>query len=116
MPGITVAAIAEINAQSAAKAMRIAGREDYAEAETTAKINSVIESGKAALSGDAIALCKSDHIDVVVDATGRPGVGAEIGMVAMEHGKHLVMMNVEADVTIGGHGICSFKRHESILF
>ena len=26
---------------------------------------------------------------------------AEIGLTAMEHGKHLVMMNVEADVTIG---------------
>jgi predicted homoserine dehydrogenase-like protein len=108
MPGITVAAIAEVNAQSAAKAMRIAGREDYAEADTTAKINAVIESGKAALSGDAIAVCKSDHVDVVIDATGKPGVGAEIGMVAMEHGKHLVMMNVEADVTIG-----AMLKHEA---
>ncbi len=101
MPGITVAAIAEINMQAAAKAMRIAGRDNYAEAETTAQIDAVIENGNAALSRDAIAVCKSKHIDVVIDATGRPGVGAEIGMVAMEHGKHLVMMNVEADVTIG---------------
>ncbi len=108
MPGITVAAIAEINAQAAAKAMRIAGREDFAEAETTTKIDKVIESGKAAISGDAIAVCKSNHIDVVIDATGRPGVGAEIGMVAMEHGKHLVMMNVEADVTIG-----ALLKHEA---
>jgi predicted homoserine dehydrogenase-like protein len=101
MPGITVAAIAEINAQAAAKAMRIAGRDNYGEADTTAKINTLIESGMAALSGDALAVCKSDHIDVVIDATGRPAVGAAIGMTAMEHGKHLVMMNVEADVTIG---------------
>jgi predicted homoserine dehydrogenase-like protein len=101
MTGITVAAIAEITPGAAAKAMTIAGRSDFADADTTAKVNSTIESGKAALSADAIAVCKSDHIDVVIDATGRPGVGAEIGMVAMEHGKHLVMMNVEADVTIG---------------
>jgi predicted homoserine dehydrogenase-like protein len=40
---------------------------------------------------------------VVVDATGVPAVGAEIGLRAMEHGKHLVMMNVEADVTIGAY-------------
>jgi predicted homoserine dehydrogenase-like protein len=40
---------------------------------------------------------------VVIDATGKPGVGAEIGLTAMEHGKHLVMMNVEADVTIGAY-------------
>jgi hypothetical protein len=42
-------------------------------------------------------------IDVVIDATGKPAVGAEIGLTAMEHGKHLVMMNVEADVTIGAY-------------
>lgn len=101
MDGVTVSAIADTKPQAAQKAMHIAGREDYAEASTTARINDVIESGKAALSQDALAICKSDHIDVVIDATGRPGVGAEIGMVAMEHGKHLVMMNVEADVTIG---------------
>ncbi|MDA4831530.1 homoserine dehydrogenase, partial [Enterobacter hormaechei] len=35
--------------------------------------------------------------------TGVPAVGAEIGLRAMEHGKHLVMMNVEADVTIGAY-------------
>ena len=48
------------------------------------------------------------QIDVVIDATGRPAVGAEIGLVAMEHGKHLVMMNVEADVTIG-----AYLQHEA---
>ncbi len=30
-------------------------------------------------------------------------IGAEIGLRAMERGKHLVMMNVEADVTIGAY-------------
>ena len=32
-----------------------------------------------------------------------PSVGAEIGLSAMERGKHLVMMNVEADITIGAY-------------
>jgi len=35
-------------------------------------------------------------------------VGAAIGLTAMEHGKHLVMMNVEADVTIG-----AYLKHEA---
>ena len=48
-------------------------------------------------------LVQSGLIDVVVDATGVPAVGAEIGLKAMENGKHLVMMNVEADVTIGAY-------------
>ena len=48
-------------------------------------------------------LLESGLIDVVIDATGNPGVGADFGLMAMEHGKHLVMMNVEADVTIGAY-------------
>ena len=43
-----------------------------------------------------------------LNATGVPAVGAEIGLQAMERGKHLVMMNVEADVTIG-----SYLKHEA---
>ena len=45
---------------------------------------------------------------MVIDATGKPAVGADIGLTAMEHGKHLVMMNVEADVTIG-----AYLQHEA---
>ena len=59
--------------------------------------------GRIAITEDAQAVCTNDEIDVVIDATGKPAVGAEIGLVAMEHGKHLVMMNVEADVTIGAY-------------
>ena len=101
MRGITVAGIAENRAGSAEKAMVIAGRDNFVLTENAAKISAAIEAGKTAVGSDALAISKCEHIDVVVDATGSPGVGAEIGMVAMEHGKHLVMMNVEADVTIG---------------
>jgi predicted homoserine dehydrogenase-like protein len=50
-------------------------------------------------------------IDVVIDATGKPGVAADFCLSAMEHGKHVVMMNVEADVTIG----CLLKQEADRL-
>ena len=105
MTGITVAAIAEIRPENAKKALRIAGRgdDDSAMADSPKTFAAVLESGKAALTADAQLICTSEHIDVVVDATGKPAVGAAIGLTAMEHGKHLVMMNVEADVTIGAY-------------
>jgi predicted homoserine dehydrogenase-like protein len=37
----------------------------------------------------------------VVDATGNPEAGAHIALDCFEHKKHLIMMNVEADITIG---------------
>ena len=39
--------------------------------------------------------------DVVVEATGVPAVGAEMAYSAIVNGKHVVMVNVEADVTVG---------------
>ena len=67
-----------------------------------------MEGGRIALTDDAATLVTNDLIDVVIDATGVPAVGAQIGLDAMEHGKHLVMMNVEADVCIG-----ALLKHEA---
>ena len=104
MTGITVAAIAEINPDAAVKALAIAGHDrGHAIAETATAFSAALEAGKAAVTMDAQLVCTSEHIDVVIDATGKPAVGAAIGLTAMEHGKHLVMMNVEADVTIGAY-------------
>ncbi len=110
MPGIAVSAIAELRSGTASKAFAISGQstDAYKEANTQSDFDHVMEQGKTAVTNDAQLLCKSPHVDVVIDATGRPGVGASIGLVAMEHGKHLVMMNVEADVCIG-----AFLAHEA---
>jgi len=105
MTGVTVAAIAEINLDAARRAIAIAGEPDerIAMADSKRAFDAAMQAGKIALTNDAQAVCTNDEIDVVIDATGKPAVGAEIGLVAMQHGKHLVMMNVEADVTIGAY-------------
>lgn len=105
MEGIEIGAISELNPAAATKAIDIAFREKghARDASTTDGINAAIEAGKIAVTTDANAILNSGLIDVVIDATGIPDVGAEIGLRAMEHGKHLVMMNVEADVTIGAY-------------
>ena len=48
-----------------------------------------------------VTCCTSDSVDVVIDATGNPNVGAQVALTTIAAGKHIVMMNVEADVTIG---------------
>ena len=69
--------------------------------------NAAMEDRKIAITDNVSALLEAGLIDVVVDATGVPSVGAKIGLQAMQRGKHLVMMNVEADMTIGP--ICAPK-------
>ena len=105
MDGVEVAAISELNIPNAHRAVSISHQENghSADAATTDAINAAIESGKTAITDNTDALIDSGLIDVVIDATGVPAVGAEIGLRAMERGKHLVMMNVEADVTIGSY-------------
>ena len=105
MRGIEIGAISEINPQAAARAVTIAyGDPDRGQATaTTDALNAAIEGGRIALTSKVETLLESGLIDVVVDATGVPAVGAEIGLTAMERGKDLVMMNVEADVTIGAY-------------
>jgi len=104
MRGIEVAAIADIRPAAAHAAVDIAfqGPGRSVDAPTTGALNAAIESGRVAIT-DTAAMFDSGLIDVVIDATGVPAVGAELGLAAMEHGKHLVMMNVEADVTIGAY-------------
>ncbi len=103
MPGIEVGAISEINLSSSHHAVDIAYQEKghAREVASSAALSEAIEAGKVAVTNDIDLILNNGLIDVVIDATGVPAVGAEIGLRAMEHGKHLVMMNVEADVTIG---------------
>jgi predicted homoserine dehydrogenase-like protein len=105
MDGVDVAAISELNVPNAHKAVSIAtGEEGHSQdATSTDSLNAIIESGKTAITDNADLILESGLIDVVIDATGIPAVGAEIGLRAMERGKHLTMMNVEADVTIGAY-------------
>lgn len=105
MRGIEVAAIADRRFVNAEAAIRIAGRapESAVRAHSSGAMADAIRSGRTAIVGDAMQLMACEDIDVIVDATGKPAAGAEFGMAAIEAGKHLVMMNVEADVTIGAY-------------
>ncbi len=112
MPGISVCAVSTRRPHTARNAIRIAyGDEAMArEADTASKVSEAIEAGKIAITSNEM-LVTNPLIDVVIDATGKPGVAADFCLSAMEHGKHVVMMNVEADVTIG----CLLKKEADRL-
>jgi predicted homoserine dehydrogenase-like protein len=104
MRGIEIAAVATRRPQTVRDALKIAYGDDgrAAEADSPSKVSEALEMGKLAICS-AETLVTTPQIDVVIDATGKPGVAADFDLMAMEHGKHLVMMNVEADVTIGAY-------------
>lgn len=105
MRGLRVGAVAVRNAQNALKAIEIAygDQENGVVCESDAAITRAIEAKKIAVCTDAKLVANNGLIEQVVEATGKPSVGAEIGLQALEAGKHLIMMNVEADVTVGAY-------------
>ena len=103
MPGVRLGAISEIRTAAARDAALMSGRDagSIVEAKTANAIDAAIDSGKLALTEDYLALCASGRISVIIDATGNPNIGTLIALEAMKNGKHVVMLNVEADITIG---------------
>jgi predicted homoserine dehydrogenase-like protein len=57
--------------------------------------------GGTFITDDAMAVIAGDDVDVVIDATGSPAAGIAHALACCEHGKHIIMVNVEADVLAG---------------
>jgi len=58
-------------------------------------------SGATFVTDDASALIEAPEIEIVVDATGNPAAGIRHALACCAHGKHIVMVNVEADALAG---------------
>lgn len=103
MPGMRIGAISEVRPQAAIDAALLAGHDqsDIVQAGNAAAIDRAIEAGKIAVTEDLHALAAAGRIDVIIDATGNPNIGTLFALEVMKNGKHIVMLNVEADITIG---------------
>lgn len=71
------------------------------EVENADGADGAILKGKRAALSSTEELLKIPSLDIIVESTGIPEVGAQVCSKAIEAGKHVVNMNVEADATIG---------------
>ena len=60
-----------------------------------------LKSGATCILDDASALVSFPEVECVIEATGHPIAGVRHALGAIEHGKHVIMVNVEADVLCG---------------
>lgn len=60
-----------------------------------------LRSGGTFITDDAERLIAAEGLEVVVEATGVPEAGIRHALAAFGHGRHVVMVNVEADVLVG---------------
>ena len=103
MPGIEIAVLAEARAEQAGLALEVAGipAERVLATDSLGAAEDAIRAGRLVVTGNGLLACAAGPVDVMIDATGNPSAGAELALQAFAHGKHVVMMNVEADVTVG---------------
>ncbi len=87
-PGLVVTTIADLDPAQAMLRCREVGWDDARVASTE-------------FVDDAEVMIRGDQVDVVVEATGHPAAGIKHALLCAEHGKHVVMVNVEADVLAG---------------
>jgi predicted homoserine dehydrogenase-like protein len=72
-----------------------------AERYSARSLGEAVKSGTTCVLNDAADLASCDEIECIIEATGHPIAGVRHAIAAIDAGKHVVMVNVEADVLCG---------------
>jgi predicted homoserine dehydrogenase-like protein len=96
-----VVAIANRTPEKAVRAYADAGQDDAAICDEAPALTRAIEAGRAAVTTDPMLVARSPHVDVLFEVTGAVEDALPIVLAAIEHGKHVVLMNAELDGTVG---------------
>jgi predicted homoserine dehydrogenase-like protein len=97
--GMALVGLADLDVERARRQLRSAGWE--APAFAAASLGDAFSSRRTHVTADALSLIACPDIEVIVEATGVPEAGIRHALSAIAHGKHIVMVNVEADAVAG---------------
>ena len=98
-PGFHLLGIADLSPDRAKAALAATGWDTGAA--LAPSFDDALRTGRIHLTDSAEDLIRADGLDVVIDATGSPAAGIAHALLAAENGRHIVMVNVEADVLAG---------------
>ena len=98
-PGLHVLAIADLDPSGVRT--RLAGVNWPVERSEATSLDDAAARRSTFVVDDAARVIADPRIEVVVEATGNPEAGIRHALAAFAHGKHVVMVNVEADALVG---------------
>ena len=103
MHGMKIFAIADVRPGRAREVFASAQvpSDDVVETEDLGTAAAAVADGKRVATSNATILSQIPDIDIVVEATGVPEVGAQVAMDAILNRTHVLQMNVETDATVG---------------
>jgi predicted homoserine dehydrogenase-like protein len=97
--GLHVAGVADLDATHARSQLKTAGWPENAYAASS--LDDAHKARATFVTDKAEALIADQRIEVIVEATGVPGAGIHHALRSIANGKHIVMVNVEADAVAG---------------
>lgn len=100
VPGMRVVAISNRRIDRALGVFRYAGLEPSM-TNSASVFEDLAAAGKPVVTEDPMLICRSDHIDIIVEVTGSVEFGLHVVLEAMKNRKHIVLMNAELDATLG---------------
>ena len=71
------------------------------EVDSTSALDRAIAAKEPAIAQDFSVVAKCMQVDAIIEVTGSIEYGAEVVLRAIEHGKHVILMNAELDGTLG---------------
>jgi predicted homoserine dehydrogenase-like protein len=98
-PGIHVLAVADLAPDRARASLARVGW--ASERYTARSLDDAAAAGTTFVTEDAQGAIAHQATEVVIDATGHPAAGISHVLACCKHGKHIVMVNVEADALAG---------------
>jgi predicted homoserine dehydrogenase-like protein len=113
-PGMRLVAISNRHPDRASRVFKYAGQEPVM-VDSAAEFEQAASAGRPIATDDPSLICRSPHVDVVVEVTGHVDFGLRVTLDAMSHGKHVVLMNAELDATLGPILQVYAKRHGVLL-
>jgi predicted homoserine dehydrogenase-like protein len=98
-PGMELVAICNRHVDKARDAYALGGVEDAVHVDSPAALEAA--RGRPAVTDDPSVVCRAGSVDAVIEVTGTVEFAAGVALDAIEHGKHVVLMNAELDGTVG---------------
>src|SRR4051812_37373255 len=98
-PGMHLVAVCDLSPERARASCKRVGWPSAQHAASS--LNDAQRGGETFITDDAPGTIQSDAIEIAIDATGSPAAGIRHALACCEHGKHIVMVNVEADALAG---------------
>ena len=101
MVGMRLVAVSSRRIVEAERAYTEAGVESVGTVKTVGELEDAIARRKYAVTEDAMLLCRAGNIDAIIDASCDVDFGAQVALEAIQHHKHVIMMNAELDSAVG---------------